>query len=54
MNQKKWNPKLGDYKKINASNDRRNIQKKIKTEKIIIYSLIGIIFALLIIAFYQF
>ncbi len=54
MNKNKWNPKLGDYKKINASIDRRRIQKKIKTEKLVIYSLLVIIFFLLILAFYNF
>lgn len=54
MNKNKWNPKLGDYKKINASIDRRRIQKKIKTEKIIISSLLVIILILLILAFYHF
>lgn len=54
MNQKKWNPKLGDFKKENASIDRQRIQKKIKTEKIIIYSLFIIILFLLIISFYHF
>ncbi len=49
-----WDPTQGDFKKYNASQDRKVINKKFKTTKYIRLILLLIILVLLFLSFYHF
>jgi hypothetical protein len=49
-----WDPSKGDYKKINASKDRKHYLNKVKKDKYGVYILVLIILVILFLSFYHF
>ncbi len=54
MGGSKWNPKLGDYKKTNASIDKKRLIRKTKIHNSLLLFLAIIIFLLLLFSIIKF
>jgi len=54
MSHTKWNPKLGDYKKTNASIDKKRLIKKTKIHNSMLWFLGIVIFLLILFAIIKF